>query len=37
MVGSGAILLILHMYMPYTGLIALSSAPLRFALAHLGQ
>ena len=34
---SGAILLILEMYMPYRGLIQISSAPLRFALAHLGQ
>ena len=34
---SGAILLILEMYTPYSGLIGISSAPLRFALAHLGQ
>jgi hypothetical protein len=34
---SGAILLILEMYTPYTGLIQISSAPLRAALAHLGQ
>jgi hypothetical protein len=34
---SGAILLILEMYSPYSGLIQISSAPLRFALAHLGQ
>jgi hypothetical protein len=34
---SGAILLILEMYTPYRGLIAISSAPLRLALAHLGQ
>jgi hypothetical protein len=34
---SGAILLILEMYTPYAGLIQLSSAPLRAALAHLGQ
>ena len=34
---SGAILLILEMYMPFTGLIQISSAPLRSALAHLGQ
>lgn len=34
---SGAILLILEMYTPYTGVIAVSSAPLRAALAHLGQ
>jgi hypothetical protein len=34
---SGAIFLILEMYMPFTGLIQISSAPLRAALAHLGQ
>jgi hypothetical protein len=34
---SGAIFLILEMYMPFTGLIQISSAPLRSALAHLGQ
>jgi hypothetical protein len=34
---SGAILLILEMYTPYSGLIGISSTPLRFALAHLGQ
>jgi hypothetical protein len=34
---SGAILLILEMYQPYKGLIQISSAPLRDALAHLGQ
>jgi len=34
---SGAILLILEMYTPYGGLIQISSAPLRAALAHLGQ
>ena len=34
---SGAILLILEMYTPYSGVIAVSSAPLRAALAHLGQ
>ncbi len=33
----GAIFLILEMYAPYTGLIQLSSAPLRVALAQLGQ
>ncbi len=33
----GAIFLILELYAPYTGLIKLSSAPLRVALAHLGQ
>ncbi|HEY7321547.1 MAG TPA: hypothetical protein VIE89_28620 [Candidatus Binatia bacterium] len=34
---SGAIFLILEMYSPYTGLIQISSAPLRAALAQLGQ
>ena len=34
---SGAILLILEMYGPYSGLIQISSAPLRAALEHLGQ
>jgi hypothetical protein len=34
---SGAIFLILEMYRPFTGLIQISSAPLRFALASLGQ
>jgi hypothetical protein len=34
---SGAIFLILEMYTPYAGLIQISSAPLRAALAHLGQ
>jgi membrane-bound ClpP family serine protease len=34
---SGAIFLILEMYTPYSGLIEISSAPLRLALAHLGQ
>jgi len=34
---SGAVLLILEMYSPYTGLIQISSAPLRAALSHLGQ
>jgi Protein of unknown function (DUF4239) len=34
---SGAIFLILEMYLPFTGLIQISSAPLRSALAHLGQ
>jgi hypothetical protein len=34
---SGAIFLILEMYTPYSGVIAVSSAPLRAALAHLGQ
>jgi hypothetical protein len=34
---SGAIFLILEMYGPYSGLIQISSAPLRAALVHLGQ
>jgi hypothetical protein len=34
---SAAIFLILEMYTPYAGLIQISSAPLRIALAHLGQ
>jgi len=34
---SGAIFLIREMYTPYAGMIAISSAPLRAALAHLGQ
>jgi hypothetical protein len=34
---SGAVFLILEMYSPYDGLIQISSAPLRAALAHLGQ
>ena len=34
---SGSIFLILEMYTPYKGLIQISSAPLRAALAHLGQ
>jgi len=33
----GAIFLILEMYYPYTGLIQVSDAPLRAALAQLGQ
>ncbi len=33
----GAVFLILEMYAPYTGIIQLSSAPLRVALSHLGQ
>jgi hypothetical protein len=33
----GAILLILEMYYPQTGLIRVSDAPLRAALAQLGQ
>jgi hypothetical protein len=34
---SGSILLILEMSQPLQGLIKVSSAPLRFALSHLGQ
>jgi len=34
---SGAIFLILEMYNPYEGLIRVSDAPLRAAIAHLGQ
>jgi hypothetical protein len=34
---SGAIFLILAMYTPFQGLMQISSAPLRSALAHLGQ
>jgi hypothetical protein len=34
---SAAIFLILEMYTPYTGVIQISSAPLRAALAHLGK
>ena len=34
---SCAIFLILEMYTPYTGLLQISSAPLRAALAYLGQ
>jgi Protein of unknown function (DUF4239) len=34
---SAAVFLILEMYSPYTGMIQVSSAPLRAALAHLGQ
>ncbi len=34
---SGAIFLILEMYSPYSGLIRVSTAPLREALTHLGQ
>lgn len=34
---SGAVLLILEMYKPFEGLIQISSAPLRAALAHLGK
>ena len=34
---SGAIFLILEMYAPYAGLVQISNAPLRAALAQLGQ
>ena len=34
---SGALYLILELDQPYHGLIKISSAPLRIALAHLGQ
>jgi hypothetical protein len=34
---SGAIFLILELYKPYGGLIHISSAPMRAALAHLGH
>jgi hypothetical protein len=34
---SGAIFLTLEMYTPFQGLVQLSSAPLRDALAHLGR
>ncbi|HYY30723.1 MAG TPA: hypothetical protein VE860_22490 [Chthoniobacterales bacterium] len=34
---SGAIFLIVAMYMPFQGIMQISSAPLRNALAHLGQ
>jgi len=34
---SGAVFLILEMYGPYAGVIQISSAPLRAAIAHLGQ
>jgi hypothetical protein len=34
---SGAIFLILEMYSPFRGLMQISSAPLRNALAQLGQ
>ncbi len=34
---SGAIFLILELYTPFEGLMQISSAPLRSALAHLGQ
>jgi len=34
---SGAVFMILEMYSPFSGLIRISSAPVRAALAHLGQ
>jgi hypothetical protein len=34
---SGAIFLIIEMYTPFSGVMHVSSAPLRFAIAHLGQ
>jgi len=34
---SGAVFLAVEMYTPFKGLMQLSSAPLRNALAHLGQ
>jgi len=34
---AGSIFLILEMNQPFTGLVKISSAPLRFALTHLGQ
>jgi hypothetical protein len=34
---SGAIFLILEMYTPYSGVVQVSSAPLRAALAQLGR
>ena len=34
---SGAVFLILAMYTPFEGLMQISSAPVRSALAHLGQ
>jgi hypothetical protein len=34
---SGAIFIILEMNQPFQGLVKVSSAPLRYALAHLGQ
>jgi hypothetical protein len=34
---SAAILMILEMYQPYTGLIQVSSAPVRAALVVMGQ
>ena len=34
---SGAIFLILELYSPFSGIVQISSAPLRDAIAHLGQ
>jgi hypothetical protein len=34
---SGAIYLILELDMPYSGMISISSQPMRVALNHLGQ
>jgi hypothetical protein len=34
---SGAVFLILEMYSPFSGVIRISSDPLRIALSHLGQ
>jgi membrane-bound ClpP family serine protease len=34
---SGAIFLLLEMYTPYSGVIAISSAPMQATLAQLGQ
>jgi len=34
---SGSIFLILEMNQPFAGVLKVSSAPLRYALAHLGQ
>ena len=34
---SGAIFLIMEMYTPFSGVMHVSSAPMRFAIAHLGQ
>ena len=34
---SGAVFMIVEMYAPFTGLIHISNAPLRIALAHLGK
>ena len=34
---SGAIFLIMQMYTPFSGVMHLSSEPVRFAIAHLGQ